>query len=191
MRVIWLILLHFFLVSFCFGQKDTSLFLHKSLKKEIEKNVVGKDWKLLPANLDSVTEKFPFSGVFYTLKNCETEISVVYTGRVHTCRAGGCSKPGVKSADFNNSEFFDYYILFDKKLKVKSIKVYNYEATHGYEISVKGWLKQFIGYDGTSRLSVGKEVDAISGATISVNSITADIKDKTFIVNSVFKNLKK
>ncbi len=43
----------------------------------------------------------------------------------------------------------------------------------------KGWLKQFTGYDGSDTLEVGKNVDAISGATISVYGITLDVQMKT------------
>lgn len=55
-------------------------------------------------------------------------------------------------------------------------------ATHGHEVSAKGWLKQFIGYNGNESLQVGKNVDAIIGATISVYGITRDIKEKTVLL---------
>ena len=50
---------------------------------------------------------------------------------------------------------------------------------------VKGWLNQFIGYDGTKTLRVGKEIDSISGATISAYGITTDIQQKTFYLQSL------
>jgi hypothetical protein len=71
-------------------------------------------------------------------------------------------------------------------MKIRTIRVYNYEATHGQEITVKGWLNQFLGYDGTANLRVGKEVDAIAGATISVFGLIADVQEKT----SLLKNFK-
>jgi Na+-translocating ferredoxin:NAD+ oxidoreductase RnfG subunit len=75
-----------------------------------------------------------------------------------------------------SSEYFDYYILFDENKTVRKVGVYNYMATHGQEITAKGWLKQFTGYDGFAPLQVDKDIDAISGATISVYAITADIE---------------
>lgn len=108
----------------------------------------------------------------------EHKIKYIYIGRVSTCRAGGCSgssEPDTRST----SEFFDYYILYDANCKVRSVKVYNYQATHGQEISATSWLKQFIGYDGSHSLTGNKNIDAISGATISVFAISADVEAKT------------
>jgi len=45
-----------------------------------------------------------------------------------------------------------------------------------YEICSKNWLKQFIGYQGNP-LRYKADIDGISGATISANSITSDIQD--------------
>ncbi|HCY41547.1 MAG TPA: FMN-binding protein, partial [Prolixibacteraceae bacterium] len=47
------------------------------------------------------------------------------------------------------------------------------------------WLKQFQGYDGTRPLTVGKSIDAISGATVSVFSITDDIQEKTRLLKKI------
>ena len=119
----------------------------------------------------------PARGKFFEYRNA-LPVKYAYIGRVNTCRAQGCSLPGT-TPENERSEFFDYFILFDSTAQVLSVQVYNYEATHGQEITVKGWLKQFVGYNTSKQLTVGKNVDAISGATISVHSITYDISDKT------------
>ena len=124
--------------------------------------------------LDTINEKF------FKITN-STQIGYIYVGRVKTCRAGVCSVPDkFKSKD--SYEFFDYFILFDTLARILSVNIFNYEATHGQEISVKSWLKQFVGYDGSDELNVGKNIDAISGATISVHSITFDISSKTKVL---------
>lgn len=74
-------------------------------------------------------------------------------------------------------EYFDYFILFDSNLGVKKIRVYNYQATHGHEVGGKGWLKQFVGYKGDEKLEYGKNIDSISGATISANAITYNVQE--------------
>jgi len=76
-------------------------------------------------------------------------------------------------------------VAFDSNLLVQYVKVYNYQATHGQEITNKGWLKQFQGYDGSRSLTVGKSIDAISGATVSVQGITTDIQEKTRILKQM------
>jgi Na+-translocating ferredoxin:NAD+ oxidoreductase RnfG subunit len=88
--------------------------------------------------------------------------------------------------DFNGEfEYFDYFILFDSQNRIITTRVYNYEATHGAEITAKGWLNQFSGYDGTKNLRIGKEVDSISGATISVFGMVTDVQGKTAMLNRI------
>ena len=71
------------------------------------------------------------------------------------------------------------------------VKVYNYQATHGQEVSIKGWLRQYAGYDGSQSLTVGKDIDAISGATISVYAINQDIQEKTDLIRKICQSHKK
>jgi hypothetical protein len=112
----------------------------------------------------------------------------IHLGRVKTCRAGGCSIPGNSvSGDFDG-EYFDYFILYTADLTVESVKVYNYQASYGHEISARGWLKQFEGFTGKSNLEVGKNIDAISGATVSVIAITEDVKWKTKLLQEAVQN---
>ena len=59
---------------------------------------------------------------------------------------------------------FEFVVLFDHLLNIVQVKVLVYREDYGFEIKSKRWLKQF-----TSR-EVSK-VQAISGATISVNSL--------------------
>ena len=108
----------------------------------------------------------------------------VYVGRVNSCRSGGCSVQTDKPEE-QASEYFDYFILFDAGCMVRQIRVYNYQATHGQEITAAGWLRQFIGYNGEKELNAGKNIDAISGATISVEGITYDIQDKTNLLRQL------
>ena len=111
-----------------------------------------------------------------------SQINYMYIGRVNSCRAGGCSISMDSNENFE-TEYFDYFILFDLECTVQLVRVFNYAATHGHEVSAKGWLKQFSGYNRTDTLEVGKNVDAISGATISVYAIAIDIQLKTEILN--------
>ncbi|WP_375325039.1 FMN-binding protein [Flagellimonas sp. GZD32] len=67
---------------------------------------------------------------------------------------------------------FDYLVVFDAQLKVVNTKVLVYREEYGGEIGSKRWLKQFIGKTGGDRVSVTSNIDVISGATISVNSMT-------------------
>jgi Na+-translocating ferredoxin:NAD+ oxidoreductase RnfG subunit len=67
---------------------------------------------------------------------------------------------------------FDYLVVLDKDLKVVHAKVLIYREEYGGEIGSNRWLKQFLGKSGNDRVSHDTNIDGISGATISVRSMT-------------------
>ena len=71
---------------------------------------------------------------------------------------------------------FDYLVLFDNEFIIKTSKVLIYREEYGGEISSKRWLKQFNGKSvDTPTLKYMEDINAISGATISVRSMTTAI----------------
>ena len=72
---------------------------------------------------------------------------------------------------------FDYLILLDPNLTVKKAKVLIYREEYGGEIGSKRWLKQFVGKTPQDELKYEQDIVAISGATISVRSMTSAIND--------------
>jgi hypothetical protein len=154
-------------------------FEDKTLKKELLKvsGIDNADWKEIPVS-ESLVASGPIQGKFLVLTEQNDLKKYIYIGRVNSCRQGGCSNPA-QALTIETPEYFDYLIVFDSHFSVTQVKVYNYQATHGQEVANKGWLKQFQGYDGSRSLTVGKSIDAISGATISVYGITTDVQEKT------------
>jgi len=121
------------------------------------------------------------NGHLYSYEHPSGKPGYIYIGRIYSCRAGGCSVDQ-EPEDLSNSsdedfEYFDYYTVFGVEMEVIKVKVYNYQATHGQAICSAGWLKQFIGYNGVQRLTYGKDIDGISGATISANAITYAVQE--------------
>ncbi|MGB0973460.1 MAG: FMN-binding protein [Flavobacteriaceae bacterium] len=72
----------------------------------------------------------------------------------------------------SKTDQFDYLVLFGTQLQVIKAKVLVYREDYGNEIGSKRWLKQFIGKTSDDNLKYGQTIDAISGATISANSMT-------------------
>jgi len=72
---------------------------------------------------------------------------------------------------------FDYLVLFNDKLQITSSKVLIYREEYGGEIGSTRWLKQFLGLSGNDRVKMGDNIDVISGATISVRSMTRAMDD--------------
>ena len=161
---------------------------NKTLVKELQKSgITNMDRleELKPA--DSVASPDALQGKYFLISESNAnDFKYIYIGRVNSCRAGGCSLSG-NDPVAGNSEYFDYFILFDTRKTVQFVKVFNYQATHGHEITAKGWLKQFVGHDSSKALQVDKNIDAISGATISVHAITHDIEAKTSLLKRLLK----
>lgn len=156
-------------------------FLPKTLQKDFR-----KIWKVEEVQLNEIQvpdslydEMLLDKGKIYCSTNQNQLLGYAYIGRIYSCRSGGCGidqTESLASAD-GDYEYFDYFIIYDADLAVKSIRVYNYQATHGHEVGGKGWLKQFVGYHGEEKLEYGKNIDSISGATISANAITYNVQE--------------
>ncbi|MBK3517764.1 FMN-binding protein [Carboxylicivirga marina] len=174
-----------FILGTClaFGRGDIN-YEHKAIQKTLVKNCKLTNVQLKEVKLHEELNA-GVQGKFFTINsdNTDSDITHMYIGRVNSCRAGGCSLPG--ATPMGDSEYFDYMMLFNKKAEVVLVKIFNYQATHGHEVTAKGWLKQFIGYDThEAKLEVGRNIDSISGATISVNGITEDVSHKTKLFES-------
>ncbi len=83
---------------------------------------------------------------------------------------------------------FDYLVLFNKDLKIVHSKVLVYREEYGGEIGSKRWLKQFLGKTGEDRVSEKTNIDAISGATISVRSMTKSMDNLLQTIGILQKN---
>jgi len=70
---------------------------------------------------------------------------------------------------------FDYIVIFDKNLIIAKIKLMAYRESYGGEIGSLRWLKQFIGLTPTSSIVYNKNINGISGATISASSLTRSV----------------
>lgn len=186
MKIILIFLLQFAFTAsnFVLNQSDQNS-LPKSITKDLKKlyKIEDSNFGIKKLKHQEETSSPSFSGYFEVSSKGEL-CCFVYVGRVNTCRADGCSNPE-NNPSGEASEFFDYYIVFSKDKRVEVVRVFNYEATHGHEVSAKGWLKQFVGYDTSKTLIAGKNIDAISGATISVHAIIEDIKYRTIAISKI------
>lgn len=72
-----------------------------------------------------------------------------------------------------------FLVIFDHKNTILSSTVIKYRESHGHEVTNTSWLAQFRGKESRSPMQVGHDIDAISGATISANSVTKGIRKLT------------
>ena len=69
-------------------------------------------------------------------------------------------------------DIFDYVVLFNPDMDINKTKILIYREDYGRQVGSQRWLKQFIGMKAGEPLSYGKDIDGISGATISAKSMT-------------------
>ena len=77
----------------------------------------------------------------------------------------------------SKTDQFDYLVLLDKELTVLKAKILVYREDYGGEIGSKRWLQQFIGKTQNDEVKYQENIVAISGATISVRSMTIAMND--------------
>ena len=75
-----------------------------------------------------------------------------------------------------------FLVIFNEKQEVIHSKIIKYREWYGGEISGKKWLAQFNGMKNDSLYKHGKEIDGISGATLSVKSFTKGISKLSLLL---------
>jgi hypothetical protein len=90
------------------------------------------------------------------------------------CRVGGCAAP-TNNANVQSYETFDYMVVYDPSLKIIKVDIANYGGQYGYEICRAKWLAQFIG--GNSGFKLERNIDGISGATVSAQFLIDDLNE--------------
>jgi len=69
-----------------------------------------------------------------------------------------------------------FFVLLDVEGNIISTNIIKYREPYGGAVSNDNWNEQFTGKSSGSDFTVGKSVNGISGATISVNSVTKGIR---------------
>lgn len=78
---------------------------------------------------------------------------------------------------------FTFAALFSSDGKILEVKVTEYTSAYGIEVCNTAWLKRFRG-KGAESLTLGVDVEAVSGATISSTGLVTKL-------NQIGKNLKR
>lgn len=166
---------------------DTGDNTNKKIHKLIEKEYKVKSFSLVKFDLpESISKYYSEGDNFFRINTSDLLIGYAYTGRVYSCRSGNCklSKP----EDGNDgSEYFDYLIIYSKDLSIKNVSVLNYRATYGNEICSKMWLKRFTKGSINKRIEANKDIDIISGATLSSTALIDDINKANKTLSKLLK----
>jgi len=152
----------FFTVSFLFFGFGLPKNIQKKVYKEVEKTFEVSEFVMQAVVVsDAMNRKLPAKiteNNFYRLTEDKELLGYIFVDKAPS-----------KTAQF------DYLVIFNDNLKVIHSKVLVYREEYGGEIGSKRWLKQFLGKTGHDRVSHETNIDGISGATISVRSMTKSI----------------
>ncbi len=84
-----------------------------------------------------------------------------------------------------------FFVLFDKTGNITACRVLKYRERYGSGVRSKRWLRQFNSKNTSSGFTLGKDIDGISGATISSLSMSKGIEKLTRLIKHLLtdKNL--
>lgn len=78
-----------------------------------------------------------------------------------------------------------FMVMFDTDGKIENCEIVKYREDHGGQVQDKKWLMQFQGKNYESSFVVGKDIDGISGATISTNSLSKGIFKLSLLMQKI------
>jgi len=73
-------------------------------------------------------------------------------------------------------ELISYAVGIGLDGAVKQVEILSYRESHGGEVRLPAWRRQFVGKTATSPLRVGDDIANISGATLSCTHLTEGVK---------------
>ena len=73
-------------------------------------------------------------------------------------------------------ELIDYAVGIASDGKISNVEILAYRESHGYEVRLPGWRRQFVGKGAESALRVNDDIANISGATMSSTHVTDGVR---------------
>jgi Na+-translocating ferredoxin:NAD+ oxidoreductase RnfG subunit len=96
---------------------------------------------------------------------------------VRVARKSGATLGFVISDDvIGKVELISYAVGIALNGSVKQVEILSYRESHGFEIRLPAWRKQFVGKGNSSPLRVGEDIANISGATLSCTHVTDGVR---------------
>tara|TARA_B100001013_G_scaffold286511_1_gene186323 strand:- start:384 stop:911 length:528 start_codon:yes stop_codon:yes gene_type:complete len=83
-----------------------------------------------------------------------------------------------------------FLVILNINGDIINANVIKYREAYGGEVGNKGWLQQFINSNKNSSYTIGKDIDGISGATISVKSMAKGIQKIVALYPLIHNQLK-
>jgi Na+-translocating ferredoxin:NAD+ oxidoreductase RnfG subunit len=78
-----------------------------------------------------------------------------------------------------------FLVMFDSEGTIISTNIVKYREPYGGGVGSQRWNDQFKGLNSNSNFDVGKNINSISGATISVYSVTKGIQKLALLIEHI------
>jgi len=86
------------------------------------------------------------------------------------------------------SELITYALALDASGAVISLEVLDYRESHGGEIRLAGWRKQFVGKTAADPVELNGDIKNISGATLSSRHVTDGVRRLLKLYNASLRS---
>ena len=73
-------------------------------------------------------------------------------------------------------ELISYAVGIAADGSIRQVEILSYRESHGHEIRLPAWRRQFVGKGGAAALRVGEDIANISGATLSCTHVTDGVR---------------
>jgi hypothetical protein len=73
------------------------------------------------------------------------------------------------------TELITYALALDASGAIKAIEILDYRETHGSEVRLAAWRKQFVGKTVRDAVELDHDIKGISGATLSTRHVTEGV----------------
>ncbi len=82
-------------------------------------------------------------------------------------------------------ELIDYAVGIGADGKIRNVEILAYRESHGYEVRLPAWRKQFVGKNKADKLRVSEDIASISGATMSATHITDGVRRIVAVIDQM------
>ena len=128
----------------------------------------------LPSDLKSQTEKQVQQKFFK---------DYVYLWRI--CQGDSIAGYAILDNTYGKSLPITFLVIFSPRGEIRRMDIIRYREPYGGAVGSRRWLDQFIGKSTNDNFKVEDDIDTISGATISVHSVTRAAHKLVLVINQM------
>lgn len=144
------------------------------MEKRVQKHFNKLDVKLAYGKMQGDTSEFGEGFIIPIVNKKDSQIAVLHYRIANACSFGGCVSVNCDTAGQGFKEHIYYFAILSSIDSIEKLAVLEYQSTYGYEMTSHSWLKQFYNSK-IGQFELNKNIDGISGATVSVNAMINDL----------------